>query len=126
MAEVLGDGTFAFKVKKSDGTLVECSVDVISLRLACQEAEDTHRLPQSEKGGLLPTAEFLKTLTGLLAQSAGVKDCTPSIAYQLWIISGDLLDGLKKNMSEPPSSPSGMDSTPASSAENPEPGSTQT
>ena len=115
----MADGQFHFTVNGTN----ERAVDVISLRLAVEEAEAKHRLDKDEAGNLRPTATFLASLAGLLKE-AGLPDCTPSLAYQLWCVSGGLMDGLKKNTSEPPNSASGMDSTPASSTEKPEPGST--
>lgn len=124
--EPLGDGQFHFKVKAASGEVSDHAVDVISLRLACEEAEERHRLPKTEEGNLKPTAAFLADLAGILKQSAGLATCSPSLAYQLWTISGKLVDDLKKNTSETPSSVSGTDSTPPNSAEKSEPASTST
>lgn len=121
----LGDGQFHFGLRVN-GEVQPRSIDIISLRLAVEEAEVMHRLQKDEHGNQKPTAAFLATLANALKNSAGVANCTPSLAYQLWSVSGGLMDGLKKNMSEPPSLVSGTDSTPANSAEESGPDSTST
>lgn len=119
----LGDGLFHFGVRKGEEVLPR-AIDVITLKLACEEAEAMHRLEKDAEGLLKPTAAFLDTLAGKL--KGCIEDCTPSLAYQLWSIGPGLVDDLKKNMSEPPNSPTGTDLTPADSAGENGPGSTST
>lgn len=105
--EVLSDGLLRFKIH---GREAEQSIDVLLLKLACQEVVAKHDL-QVRDELYVPTAAFIKdlsdTLTGL-----GIDGCTPSIALALWKASEDEVEGLKKNESETPQSDSGSGSIP--------------
>gem|GEM_PF-3043010 len=104
------DGTLRFKVRSQDGSEREHSIDVLVLRLVCEELEDKHRLPEVD-GRYKPSAEFLTELAGRLC-GLGVDGCTPSIAYQLWIAGAGGLAALQKKTSETPQSSSGSESPP--------------
>lgn len=111
-ANDLRDGSITFNVKSMDGkSLRTISVDCLLLKLCCEEAETAHGL----KDGQSPPAAFLKDLAGRL-QGLGVEACSPSIAYQLWHLSGQMIAALKKNTNETPNSPSGSTSNPTAKA----------
>jgi hypothetical protein len=116
---VLPDGSFRFKVRSRDGAEVEHSIDVLFLRLTCEECEDAHQLPTTgENGAYRATTAFLVDLASRL-EAAGVSGCTASIAYQLWNVSVRELELLKKNTSETPNSPTGSESPPEVSTSEP-------
>lgn len=114
---VLDDGLLRFDFR-CRGETTPHEIDVLILRLTCEECEQTHGL-QVKEGSYVATAAFLTDLAGRIA-ALGVAGCTPSLAYQLWGASVAHVEALKKNMSETPSSPSGSTSSPAD--ESPEPG----
>ncbi|MEX2176188.1 MAG: hypothetical protein WD872_17635 [Pirellulaceae bacterium] len=108
---LLSDGLYHFRARIG-GQEQEHAVDVLCLRLTCEECEDAHRLPEDAEGRLKPTSAFLRELAGRF-EELGVTGCTPSIAYQLWLAAPGVLGDLKKNTSETPSAPTGSESTPS-------------
>lgn len=111
MTQVLDDGLLHFKTRR-DGEEVGQSIDVLILRLTCEECIDAHRLPEDAQGRYKPNAAFLIDLAARLG-SIGVADCTPSVAYQLWIASAGEIERLKKNDNATPNSLSGSESSQA-------------
>lgn len=107
----LDDGQLHFKIRnRGTGEETDHSIDVLLLRLTCEECEATHHLQTNERGEYIATAAFLNDLAGRLA-AMGVADCTPSVALQLWSVSVREIEALKKNTSEQPSAPSGSESS---------------
>lgn len=112
MLEVLDDGLLRFKIRNSaTGEQTEHAIDVLLLRLTCEECETTHRLQTNDSGAYIATAAFLTDLAAKL-ESQGVTGCTPSVARQLWVAGAARLDELQKKTDETPSSPSGSQSIP--------------
>lgn len=68
---------------------------------ACEACEDRHSL-QSTDGRMRPTPEFLSDLASSLGV-CGIPDCTPTIAWQVWIAVSEQLSALKKSTNETPS-----------------------
>ena len=104
-AKDLIDGLIRVSVQSLDGSKRQIEVDVLILKMCCEEAETAHNY----KPGSPPTSVFLRDLSQRL-QAVGVTACTPSVAYQLWHLSGEMITTLKKNMPETPSLPSGSTS----------------
>ncbi|MCI0333544.1 MAG: hypothetical protein L0228_10015 [Planctomycetes bacterium] len=118
VSEPMEDGTLHFKVRAQDGSEREHSVDVLLLKIACEECVLKHKLATDQKtGAYVPTVEFYQDLAARLAGGLGVEGCTPSIAHQLWHASAVGIEALKKNASETPSSDSGSESNPEGAAE---------
>lgn len=111
----LSDGNLTFTIRKADGTENQVSIDLLILRLTCEQCEDQHKLTTKD-GRIVPTTEFLVDLAGRL--NPHIPGCTPSLAWQLWNCSIEQMDNLKKNMNGTPKSPTGLESTPSGSAEN--------
>lgn len=106
----LEDGLLRFTILNSKtGESVNHSLDVLLLRLTCQECEAMHNL-QVENGSYVVTAAYLADLTARIAD-LGVPECTASIAYQLWGASVREIDTLQKKTNETPNLPSGLESS---------------
>jgi hypothetical protein len=116
---VFSDGTIDFVVRHRDGTETRHKLDLLVVKLCCEGCEQQHKL-QIADGRIHPTPEFLVDLAERLGRF-GLKDCTPTIAWQVWLATIDAMTELKKSMSETPKSPSGMESTPEISLEPSEP-----
>lgn len=110
---LLDDGSLEFRVRHRNGDEQTISIDLLVLKLLCEECEEQHHL-QVINGTTKPTPAFLMDLAGRLHNS-GVLNCTPSLAWQLWFASIEQMNALKKNTSETPSLPSGSASTPEAS-----------
>jgi hypothetical protein len=108
MAEVLDDGLLHFQVKGREG---EQTIDVLLLKLACQEVVDKHQLAVSADNRYVPTAAFLKDLSDALG-SLGLQGCTASIAFQLWRDADAAIEQQKKSADETQTSPIGSGSIP--------------
>ena len=107
----LDDGLLHFTIlNRETGEAVKHSLDVLLLRLTCQECEALHNLQTDANNRYIVTAAYLTDLTARIA-GLGVTECTASIAYQLWGASVQGLEALKKNTNDPPSSPSGSESS---------------
>lgn len=118
--KVLEDGQLHFAIRnRTTGEESPHAIDVLILRLLCEECERSHNLQANSKGEFLATAAFLTDLAGRL-EAQGIAGCTPTIAHQLWCASVAEIDSLKKNANETPNSPSGSTSNPeeADQAEN--------
>jgi len=115
---VLEDGLLHFKIRNREtGEETPHDLDVLVLRLTCEEAEATHNLQVNAAGEYIATAAFLVDLAGRIT-GLGISNCTPSLAFQLWSVSAREMEALKKNTNETPSSPSGSTSSqPDQSAE---------
>lgn len=104
--QTLSDGLLRFQVKPlGDGEAVVHELDVLLLKLACEECESKHGLKVVE-GRVRPTTDFLRDLAAKL-ETLGVVGCSASVAYQLWCEASDAIALLKKNTSETPNLPSG-------------------
>lgn len=112
---VLHDGSFSFGIKLPNGEIFEQTIDLILTKIACEECERRHSL-QVVNGSLQSTTAFLidlaATLSSLGVKSAPDKDCSPCVAFQLWHAVSAKIGQLKKNMNEPPNSPTGTESNP--------------
>lgn len=107
----LDDGLLTFTIlNRETGESAKHSLDVLLLRLTCQECESLHNL-QVEDGSYVVTAAYLADLTARIA-GLGVPECTASIAYQLWGASVREIDSLQKKTNETPSLPGGSESSP--------------
>jgi hypothetical protein len=108
----LDDGLLRFTIhNRETGEDVKHSLDVLLLRLTCQECEAAHNLQEDANRCYIVTAAFLADLASRIV-GLGVPECTASIAYQLWGTSVREMDALKKNVSETPNSLSGSESSP--------------
>lgn len=106
---LFSDGTVTFVVKRATGETTH-SMDLLVAKLCCEQCQDVHQLRIAD-GRIHPTPEFLIDLADRFSQF-GVENCTPSIAWQIWLAVIDQMNNLKKNTSEMPSSHSGTESTP--------------
>jgi hypothetical protein len=108
----LEDGLLRFTIlNRETGEATKHSLDVLLLRLTCQECEALHNLQADANGSYVVTSAYLADLTNRIA-GMGVPECTASIAYQLWGASIRGIDDLQKKTSETPSLPSGSESSP--------------
>ncbi len=108
----LDDGLLRFTIlNRETGEQANHSLDVLLLRLTCQECEALHSLQADANGSYIVTAAYLADLTARIA-SLGVPECTASIAYQLWGASVREISLLQKKTSEQPSAPTGSESSP--------------
>ena len=112
---LLSDGSLEFRILRKDGTETPVSIDLLVLKLCCEQCEEDHRL-KTANGMTTPTPAFLHDLAGRLAEN-GVPDCTPSLAWQLWIASIEQMSRLKKTTNGTPKSLFGTESTPEPSPE---------
>jgi hypothetical protein len=106
------DGTLRFKLRPATGgEATECSVDLMILEMTCHECVQKHDLQVNpETNCYLHTPEFLDDLADRLSGlKSGVPNCTPSMAFQLWIACGHYIDVLKKTTSGTLNSPSGTE-----------------
>ncbi len=99
-AIALDDGRFVFGITDADGQRAERSIDLLVLKLTCEEMESKHGLTADLQGKIRPTSQFLADLSRSL--QADVPGCTPTIAWQLWLASFGAIERLKKNMSGTP------------------------
>ncbi|MGH8743516.1 MAG: hypothetical protein ACREUY_04480 [Burkholderiales bacterium] len=104
------DGLLRFTLNNREtGEATKHTLDVLLLRLTCEEAETLHNLPLNDSGAYKPTAAFLADLAKRI-EELGVPGCTASVAYQLWVASATEIESLKKNTSETPNLHSGSES----------------
>lgn len=115
---VISDGILRFGVKPVNGTdadIVQHEVDILLLKLTCEACEMAHGLKETKSADgtykVVATPAFLIDLAKRL-QDIGLKGCSATVACQLWQQSSAIISDLKKNTSEPPSSPSGSTSRP--------------
>lgn len=115
------DGLLRFRVRNTEtGEETPHAIDVLLLRLTCEECETVHSLPVGDDGRYVVKGQVaIAFLTDLAARIAaiGLPQCDTSLAYQLWRASLTEIDNLKKNTSETPSSPSGSESSPSQPSE---------
>ena len=97
---ILSTGDILFKVQREEG-IVEHRVDLLELKLTCEECEKTHALETDAEGRMKPTAAFLRDLSGRLEQ-IGVCQCTPTIAYKMWVAGANAMVELKNAISGMP------------------------
>jgi hypothetical protein len=109
---ILDDGQLHFRIA---GQEAEQAVDVLLLRLTCDECAEMHHLAIDANNCYRPTAAFLLDLTARIT-ALGVTGCTASVARQLWAAAVNGIEDLKKNASETPSSDSGSTSSPEAPA----------
>ncbi|MDX1964126.1 MAG: hypothetical protein SFX18_13315 [Pirellulales bacterium] len=97
----LQTGSMKFNiVDDATGTKTPHEVDVMLLKLACEEQERTHNL-EIRDGKYVPTPQFLFDLANSL-KGLGLPMCTPTMAFQLWCAAGAQIETLKKNTETPP------------------------
>lgn len=70
-------------VKRRDGT-TQYFRSFMEAVFACERCETKHNLAKAENGGLIPTMEFLADLATQFSEM-GIADCSPDLAYKLWI-----------------------------------------
>lgn len=103
----LVDGCLHFTFRGEDQ-----QVDLLLLKLACDDVERLHNLPVVDNR-VQYTAEFLSDLSQKFDRVNLLAECTPTAAFQLWIIAGKEMEGLKKNTESLRSLPDGsQDQTP--------------
>ena len=93
---ILTTGELTFSVLTPEGPS-ERKVDLLWLKLTCEETERDNSLQVDAEGRQQATALFLKDLSNRL--SAEVADCTPTMAYQMWIAASEAMNELKNAMS---------------------------
>lgn len=104
----LVDGLLRFRIRDlQSGESVPHEVDVLVLKLACEECERKHNLEVID-GAFRPTPAFLVDLAQHI-RDVGVPSCTPTVAHQLWCAAGGYIEQLKKNTNEQQSLPFGTE-----------------
>jgi hypothetical protein len=96
---ILTSGDLQFQLMTPEG-VSEQRVDLLWLKLTCEEAERENELRTDTEGRMLPSAQFLDDLAARL--SAKVPTCTPTMAYQMWIAASHAMTELKNAMSGMP------------------------
>lgn len=97
---ILDSGEMVFRVRRGDGCQTDHHIDLLALKLTCEECEQAHGLKVVD-GGYQPTAAFLVDLAGRI-ELMGVERCTPTIAWQMWVQSANEMESLKNALSETP------------------------
>ena len=97
---IMHDGTLVFRVERGGEEPERYTLDLLMLKLTCEAMEAKHSLRVAE-GRLIATPAFLLDLAGEL-QTLGVENCTPTIAWQVWISASQQLEALKKNIEGTP------------------------
>jgi len=98
---VLESGELVFRVRRSGECVTEHHVDLLALKLTCEECEQAHGL-QITDGRVQPTSAFLLDLAGRI-QELGVDGCTPTTAWQMWMAAAEAMTELKNALSGTPS-----------------------
>jgi len=94
---VFSDGMLSFKIEGGEHGGETVSVDLLWLRLKCEELEESHKLKvNEEKQEYIPTAEFLSALSRSIEQETGY--CTPSLAFQIWVAGSRLYEEIQKKI----------------------------
>jgi hypothetical protein len=90
----IDDGTFTVRMKGGalDGQSV--TIDVFTAKVAIEAVEIKHN---SAKDGWRVSAPFLTDLAAAL-DAIGVKGCSGTAAYQIWLLVAKRFEDLKKNM----------------------------
>jgi len=96
---ILTTGELLFHAMTNDGP-VEHRVDLLWLKLTCEETERENELRSDAEGRLLPSSQFLDDLAARIG--AKVSGCTPTMAYQMWIAASKAMTELKNAMSGMP------------------------
>lgn len=91
----LQSGILKFNVVDAAGQRTPGEIDVMVLKLTCEELEQRHNLNIVDDK-YVPTPQFLFDLSESL-KTLGVPSCTPTMAMQLWIAAGAGMEDLKKN-----------------------------
>lgn len=94
---ILQDGQLTFRIQRGEEETSH-KLDLLELKLTCESCESKHHL-QIQDGRVVATAQFLRDLAGEL-EALGVKNCTPTVAYQIWLAASAQLEVLKKNIVE--------------------------
>lgn len=93
----INDGQLTLRVKRAEGEETRHVVDLLLLKLTCEQCEERHKLTEKD-GRLSPTPEFLTELAAMLS-GIGLERCTPTLAWQAWVAASDAMAMLKKSMS---------------------------
>ena len=96
---ILTTGELRFHVMTAEG-LSERLVDLLWLKLTCEEAERENDLRIDAEGRFLPTAQFLDDLAARLG--AKVEGCSATMAYQMWVAASQAMTELKNALSGMP------------------------
>jgi hypothetical protein len=89
----MSDGLLKFRVKRGEQETVH-EIDLLMLKLTCQQCEEDHQLKTTDDQRMIPTPAFLKDLATQL-DGLGLSPCTPSMAWQAWIESTNAMGRLK-------------------------------
>jgi hypothetical protein len=95
----LTTGELVFNVMTPEGPS-ERRIDLLWLKLTCEEAERDNSLQVDTERRQQPTAAFLDDLAARLRVK--VEDCTPTMAYQMWMAAAQAMNELKNAMSGMP------------------------
>jgi hypothetical protein len=106
------DETVEVGIKRPDGEVRPVKLDVLELRLLCQELERKHSLKR-EGLKVFATRDFLNDFKSQLA-TMGI-EASVNVAYQIWARAQEITDQLKKNTDSTQPSPSSTESTPTNS-----------
>ncbi len=99
---LLTDGTLLFHVRRRDGTESEHTVDLLVLKLACEDCEKKHQIGRGVGEPMQPTPEFLVDLAERLS-GFGLDNCTPTLAWQAWKAATEQMSRLGESQGEMPS-----------------------
>jgi hypothetical protein len=97
---ILTTGEMRFHAMSDDG-LSERRIDLLWLKLTCEEAERDNSLQVDAEGRFQPTAQFLDDLAARLSTKVE-GGCTTTMAYQMWIAASHAMTELKNAMSGMP------------------------
>jgi hypothetical protein len=98
---VLADGTLTFEIQTADGCRFRSQMDLLQLKLICEECEAAHGL-EVRDGQVQPTAAFLADLSRRLIDQCNLERCTPTIAWQIWLSAYSQMEQLKNAFSGMP------------------------
>ncbi|MEI7673282.1 MAG: hypothetical protein WCK00_14320 [Deltaproteobacteria bacterium] len=99
---LLTDGALLFCVHRRDGTQTEHKVDLLVLKLACEDCEKQHSINRGIGEPMQPTPEFLIDLAERLS-GFGLDNCTPTLAWQAWKAATEQMSRLGESQGEMPS-----------------------
>ena len=88
-----GRDKIAFKVRLDDGTTADRELDVLELKLLCEQCEQDNHLATSD-GRFVATPDFLRDLAKRL-EPLGLPNLTPSLAWTVWITATERIGQLK-------------------------------
>jgi len=96
---ILASGKILFSIQTPEGPQ-DIEMDVLWLKLTCEEVEKQHNLETDAENRLIPTAKFLDDLKIKLQER--VPTCGETVAWQMWIAVAEAMSELKNAMSGMP------------------------